>query len=186
MSPGKVTIVPSTLVQAMVHYWTAPNINWMIKSWWCHHMETFSALLATCAGNSPVPGEFPTQRPVTRSFDVFFDLCPNKRLSKQSWGWWFETPFGSLWRHSNVLAYHLWNPHEHNSMHFLRKSSCLVLKYQNSHLPFGKYHLISQNVFEIINGQRNIEEDMKLRKTTTSLLSTLCQPRVLRYLQALW
>ena len=41
-----------------------------------------SALLAICAGNSPVPGEFPTQRPVTRSFDVFFDLRPNKRLSK--------------------------------------------------------------------------------------------------------
>ena len=37
-------------------------------------METFSALLAICAGNSPVPGEFPLQRPVTRSFDVFFDL----------------------------------------------------------------------------------------------------------------
>ena len=37
-------------------------------------METFSALLAICAGNSPVPGEFLTQRPVTRSFDVFFDL----------------------------------------------------------------------------------------------------------------
>ena len=45
-------------------------------------METFSALLAICAGNSPVPGEFPTQRPVTRSFDVFFDLRPNKQLSK--------------------------------------------------------------------------------------------------------
>ena len=37
-------------------------------------METFSALLAICAGNSPVLGEFPAQRPVTRSFDVFFDL----------------------------------------------------------------------------------------------------------------
>ena len=34
-------------------------------------METCSALLAICAGNSPVTGEFPTQRPVTRSFDVF-------------------------------------------------------------------------------------------------------------------
>ena len=55
-------------------------------------METFSALLAICAGNSPVPGEFPTKRPVTRNFDVFFDLRPNKLLSKQSWGWWFETP----------------------------------------------------------------------------------------------
>ena len=38
-------------------------------------METFSALLAICAGNSPVPGEFPTQRPVTRSFDVVFFIC---------------------------------------------------------------------------------------------------------------
>ena len=64
-------------------------------------METFSALLAICAGNSPVTGEFPTQRPVTRSFDVFFDLHLNKRLSKQSWGWWFETPSRPLWRHSN-------------------------------------------------------------------------------------
>ena len=65
-------------------------------------MESFSALLAICAGNSPVPGEFPTQRPVTRSFDVYFDLRPNKWLSKQSWGWWFETLSCSLWRHRNV------------------------------------------------------------------------------------
>ena len=43
-------------------------------------METFSALLAICAANSPVSGEFPAQRPVTRSFDVFFDLLMNKRL----------------------------------------------------------------------------------------------------------
>ena len=48
------------------------------------------------------PGEFPAQRPVTRSFDVFFDLRPNKRLSKQPWGWWFETPSWSLWRQCNV------------------------------------------------------------------------------------
>ena len=47
-------------------------------------MEKKPALLAICAGNSPVPGEFPAQRSVTRSFDVFFDLRLNKRLSKQS------------------------------------------------------------------------------------------------------
>ena len=57
------------------------------QSWWRHQIETFSALLAICAGNSPVTGEVPAQRPVTRSFDVFFDLRPNKRLSKQWWGW---------------------------------------------------------------------------------------------------
>ena len=74
------------------------------NSWWRHQMETFSALLALCAGNSPVTGEFPPQRPLTRSFDVFFDLCLNKWLSKQSWGWWFETLSRSLWRHCNVVS----------------------------------------------------------------------------------
>ena len=49
-------------------------------------METFAALLAFCAGNSPVTGEVPSQRPVTRIFDIFFDLRLNKRLSEQSWG----------------------------------------------------------------------------------------------------
>ena len=140
--------------------------------WWRHQMETFSALLALCAGNSQAPdetqyhltssewlsslgwlmatavshpdkirrhsdldgsapylipmmtssngnifrvtgplcgeftgpGEFPAQRPVTRSFDVFFDLRPNKRWSKQPWGWWFETPSWSLWRQCNAIT----------------------------------------------------------------------------------
>ena len=79
--------------------------SWHVfMSWWRHRMETFSALLAICAGNSPVPGEFPTQKPVTRSFDVYFDLRPNKKLSKHSWGWWFETLSCSLWRHRNVQS----------------------------------------------------------------------------------
>ena len=78
-----------------------PDANELNITWWLHQMETFSALLAICAGNSPVPGEFPTQRPVTRSFDVFFDLRLNKRLSKQSWGWWFETLSRPLRRHCN-------------------------------------------------------------------------------------
>ena len=50
--------------------------------WWRFQMETFSALLVFCAGNSPVTGEFTAQRPVTRSFDVFFDLRLNQQLSK--------------------------------------------------------------------------------------------------------
>ena len=72
------------------------------NTWWLHQMETYSALLAICAGNSPAHGELPVQRPVTQSFDVFFDLRPNKRLSKQWWGWWFEMPSRPLWRHRNV------------------------------------------------------------------------------------
>ena len=50
------------------------DIYQCLVSWWCHQMETFSALLTICAGNSVVTGEFPAQRPVTRTFDVFFDL----------------------------------------------------------------------------------------------------------------
>ena len=46
--------------------------RWRTCSWWRHQMETSSALLALCAGKSPVPGEFPTQRLVTRSFDAFY------------------------------------------------------------------------------------------------------------------
>ena len=64
------------------------------RAWWRHQMETFSALLDLCAGNSPV--KVPIQRPVTRSFDVFY-----LRLNKRSWSWWLETPLRSLWRHCN-------------------------------------------------------------------------------------
>ena len=74
-------------------------------TWWRHQIDTFSALLALCAGNSPVTVEFPAQRPVTRSFEVSFDLRLNKRLSNQSWGWWFETPSRSFWRNRNGRPY---------------------------------------------------------------------------------
>ena len=54
--------------------------------------------------------KFPSQKPVTRSFNVFFDLRPNKRLSKQSWCWWFETPSCPLWRHCNMMQWqHRWH-----------------------------------------------------------------------------
>ena len=79
------------------------GFTWSICPWWRHQMETFSALLVPCAGNSPVTDEFPAQRAVTRSFDVFFDLRPNNRLSKQSRGWWFETTSRPLWRHCNAV-----------------------------------------------------------------------------------
>ena len=78
----------------------SPQMCWQYSRW-RHQMETFSALLAICAGNSPVSCEFRAQRPVTRGFDAFFDLPQNKRLSKQSLGWWFETPSHPLWRHCN-------------------------------------------------------------------------------------
>ena len=77
------------------------------KSDWIHIMMTSSngnifRVTGPLCGEFTGPGEFPTQRPVTRSFDVFFDLRLNKRLSKQPWGWWFETLSWSLWRQCNV------------------------------------------------------------------------------------
>ena len=86
--------------------YVGPNNNtWsMAESWWLHQMEILSALLRICAGNSPITGEFTVQRPVTRSFDVFFYLRLNKRSNKQSWGWWFETPSHPLWRNCNDIV----------------------------------------------------------------------------------
>ena len=80
--------------------------------WWHHQMETFSMLLALYAGNSPVTSESPSQRPVTWSFDVFFDLRLKKCLSKKSWGWWFEMPPCSLWGQCNAVNLHHvhWKP----------------------------------------------------------------------------
>ena len=84
--------------------------NWYCMPWWRRQMETFSALLALCAGNSLVTSEFPSQRPVVQTFGIFFDLHLNKRLNKQSSGWWFEMPSRSLWRHCNVaLQWQTWN-----------------------------------------------------------------------------
>ena len=92
-----------------------------LQSWWRHQMETFSALLALCVGNSPVNGEFPSKRPVMQRFDVFFDLCLNKWLNKQSWGWWFETPPCSLWRHCNGCAGMITVWCHYNMVNFLTK-----------------------------------------------------------------
>ena len=64
----------------------------------------------------PLCGEFtgdrwiPRKKPMTHSFDVFFDLCLNKWLSKQSRGWWFETPSRSLWRHCNATDWKMGFP----------------------------------------------------------------------------
>ena len=75
--------------------WRVPKHNDVIQR------KHFPRYRPFCVGYSPVTGEFPTQRVVTRSFDVFLSLHLNKRLSKQWWGWWFDMPSRSLWRHCN-------------------------------------------------------------------------------------
>ena len=94
----------NTLKNVVCKCWTFnPGLNvkpclsiwWLHQkaSWWRHEMETFSALLVLCAGKSPVTGEFPAQRPVTRNFDVFFDL-------RLIYGWENNGEAGHLRRHS--------------------------------------------------------------------------------------
>ena len=82
--------------------------------WWCpkHCTENMMTswngnifcITGHLRGKFTGPGEFPAQRPVMRSFDIFFGLRLNKWLSKQSWGWWFETLSHPLWRHCNETA----------------------------------------------------------------------------------
>ena len=77
----------------------------MLLTWLLHMMTSSNGnifrVTGPLCGEFTGPGEFPTQRPVTRGIDVFFDLRLNKRLSKQPWGWWFETLSWSLWCQCN-------------------------------------------------------------------------------------
>ena len=93
-----VSVSITTAKTLIIRNWIALDMTLVIvpklfsNTWWRHQMETFSALLALCAGYSPVTGEFPSQRPVTQSFDVFIDL---------SWknGWINSGEAGDLRRH---------------------------------------------------------------------------------------
>ena len=108
-------------------------------------METISVLLAICAGNSPITGEFSTQNPVMRSFDVFFDLRLNQRLSKQSWGWWFETPSHPLWRHCNE-----WRPFCLGLNVLIDSKPCMKVSYNTYSYSGGSstldYHTYSMDI----------------------------------------
>ena len=92
--------IRSQYITLFCSVWCIPSMRHIMMT---SSKEIFSALLAIYAGNSPVTGEFSAQRLVMRSFGVFFDLHLNKWLSKQSWGWCFETPSCSLWCHCNVF-----------------------------------------------------------------------------------
>ena len=65
---------------------------------WCCSVVVCHQFQVRSIRKIPFTGEFIAQRPVTRSFGVFFDLRLHEWLSKQSWGWWFETPSCTLWR----------------------------------------------------------------------------------------
>ena len=127
---NSITLTLSTL--------TLPCYIDAVVTWWRHQMETFSASLALCAGNSPITGEFPSQMPVTRSFDVFFVLRSNKRMSKHAWGWWFETPSRSLWRHCN------------ESLWLIIVFVCCKFKHRFSFALLHIYRIVRDKVFTVV------------------------------------
>ena len=86
----------------------------------------------------------PGQRPVTRSFDVFFDLRLNNRLSKQSWGWWFETLSRPLWRNRNGIHYIVKLDHTrcYHSVLALRKQFYIYLSVKIHQLQILIFHVV--------------------------------------------
>ena len=120
-------------ITARSHFFLNPH-ECNLHPWWHHQMETFSTLLALCEGNSPVTSEFSSQRPVTRSFDVFFDLRLKKWLSKPLTRWWFEMPLLSLWHHCNPAGTMMITKHKINILSTL-SSICA------EQLPLRVWHI---------------------------------------------
>ena len=123
-------------------------------TWWRYQIEVFSGLLAICARNSLVTDDIPPQRLLARSFDVFFDLRLNKRLSKQEWGWWVETASRPLWRHYNE-AQRTGNYSEIVSTFYLNLTKELNTKFHNNQY-FGDsdaYYGTAQLLKQIKNDQ---------------------------------
>ena len=145
--------------------------------WWCHQMKTFLALLARCEGNPPATGAFPSQGPLTRSFDVFFDLRLNQRLMKQSRHWWFETPSRSLWRHCNakcnyvnrgIIVVKSWFSRALHEPYIIRTGRERNLKVLNTG--------VSKRFFVIIWYTNPTWVGGRFRKSSTSVTRTCEQP----------
>ena len=122
--------IPSYLMNSI--HWINKNViksqwtstQWNKKLFVTRYYNLFrsmqSCIIMTSSNGNRVTG------PVARSFDVFCDLCLNKRLSKQSWGWWFETPSRPLCRHCNDKIWHYWNATAtHATLHFHARSDKL-------------------------------------------------------------
>ena len=141
-------------------------------------METFSALLAICAGNSPVTGEFPTQRPVTWSWDVFFDLRLNERLSKQPWGWWVDAPSRPLWRHCNDVLFIRSHYHEWLDSRFTMKrtyrSPCTWNWHDLISIRSQQWEFSSDVNFELQNGNAFWTRPLEWRRVVSDYLHSDC------------
>ena len=94
------------LIHTLDNEWS-DSIPWDGRTdlkWWRHEMDTFSALLTICAGKFTGDRWIAPSKPIDAYLWCIFLICAlNKRLSKQSRGWWFETPSRSLWHHCKEM-----------------------------------------------------------------------------------
>ena len=114
-TPNIIGICPSCVYMALFEPSQILLHTQMDSPWWHHQMETFSASLVLCAGNSPVTGEFPCKGHWRGALMISLICTLNKRLIKHSWGWWFEASLCPLWRHCKALYW--WVPHTGNLPH---------------------------------------------------------------------
>ena len=121
------------------------------------------------------PGEFPTQRPVTRSIDVFFDLPLNKRLSKHPWGWWFETPSWSLWRHCNYPRETKKIASVQDELMATKTQSGIILT--NDALDIGNLNLASANSTIPLEWRHNVLDCVSNHQPHDCLLNRLFRRR---------
>ena len=128
-------------------------------TWWRHQMETFAVLLPLCAGNSSVTGEFPSQRPVTRSFDVFFDL-------RMKSGWANNRDAGDLRRHhahydvtvmelDEVSASVMRSRHLIHNTNYMYSADRVTWTYHPLTCDLMKYHLGTRHVLQWRHNKRD-------------------------------
>ena len=127
-------------------------------------------------GRDSVSNNQPHKRPVTRNFDVFFDLRLNKRLSKQWWGWWFETLSRPLWRHCDATSFRVMTWCRRARSHYLInvrsssvKSSSIYLIHRKlsreSVLRYVSYHTIKNTATS--SGDNELLRHSKLSRLHT-------------------
>ena len=111
-------------------------------------------------GSSPTTGGLPSQMPVTRSFDVFFDLRLNTRLSKT---WWRHRTHYHV---TVMLSRNRKSIRRFNTVEFNKIQICIRV------LSFSK--LISTKMVNLIISLVNIPLNHKSHKSKYNVLWVIC------------
>ena len=139
----------SNSIEVLLVGWAAGiQIVLYLTPWWSWNGNIFHV-------TGPLCGEFTGHRwLVTRRSDVFFDLCLNKCLSKQSWGWWFEMPSPSLWHYCNVIvpSGDIWHPKLGSTLDLVMDYALSLNFTRNNADLFLIRHTGLENTYVYVNG----------------------------------